>query len=134
MQHDPQDLTGLGQLAALLGPETVFEGKLCFQDKVRIEGKVIGEIHGKGTLILAGNAEIQGQIHVGTLIMRSGTIRGNIHARSLVEAHEPARIEGDIHAPQILIEKGVVFEGKCTMPQAERGEPAPYPIAKKLLQ
>ncbi len=120
-----QDLTGLGQLTALLGPETEFKGKLAFGDRVRIEGKVDGEIFGDGTLIIAEGANIHAQVTVGTLIMRGGTLHGDVTATKLVEIYSPARVFGNIHAPELLIEKGVVFEGKCTMENARVAEPEP---------
>ncbi len=127
--HQPpqQDLTGLGQLTALLGAGTEFNGKLAFGDRVRIEGKVEGEIVGEGTLILAEGADIHAHVSVGTLIMRGGVLRGNITATTLVEIYTPSKVYGDIHTPELLMEKGVVFEGKCTMEDARIAEPAPLP-------
>ncbi|MCB9708910.1 MAG: polymer-forming cytoskeletal protein [Myxococcales bacterium] len=125
-----QDLTGLGQLTALLGPGTEFSGKLAFSDRVRIEGRVEGEIMGDGTLILAEGADIRAQVSVGTLIMRGGILRGNITATTLVEIYTPAKVYGDIHTPELLMEKGVVFEGKCTMEDVRINEPAPLPDAR----
>lgn len=122
-----RDLTGLGQLTALLGPGTEFKGKLAFEDRVRIEGKVTGEIFGDGTLILADSAEIHANVSVGTLIMRGGTLHGDVTATKLVEIYSPAKVYGNIHAPELLIEKGVVFEGKCTMENAVVAEPTPLP-------
>lgn len=122
-----RDLTGLGQLTALLGPGTEFKGKLAFEDRVRIEGKVTGEIFGDGTLIIAEGAEIHAQLTVGTLIMRGGTLHGDVTATKLVEIYSPARVYGNIHSPGLVIEKGVVFEGKCTMKNALVAEPTPLP-------
>jgi cytoskeletal protein CcmA (bactofilin family) len=110
------DLTGIGEIQALLGSGSQFEGKLTFEGRVRVDGKFRGEIFSDDVLVLGEQAEIHASIDVGTLIMRGGTLRGDVKARQLVELYAPARVYGNIEAPQLFLDKGVVFEGKCTMP------------------
>jgi cytoskeletal protein CcmA (bactofilin family) len=114
-----KDLTGLGEIHALLGRGTEFDGKLSFEGRVRVDGKLRGEIFSDGMLIVGDGADIDAKIDVGILIVRGGEVRGSIHARELVELHAPAKVRCDIHAPQLFIDKGVVFEGQCTMKEAE---------------
>lgn len=116
------DLTGLGELNALLGRGTEFDGKLAFEGRVRIDGKFSGKIFSDDVLILGEGAEVRAEIEVGTLIVRGGALWGNVRATQLVEIHNPGRVYGDIHSPQLFIDKGVVFEGKCVMGE---GEPPP---------
>ncbi|MCA9605610.1 MAG: polymer-forming cytoskeletal protein [Myxococcales bacterium] len=118
----PQDLTGLGEIQALLGRGTSFEGILSFEGRVRIDGRLTGKVFSEGILILGDGAEVDAEIEVGTLIVRGGTLRGNVVARQLIEIHAEGAVHGDITAPQIDIDKGCVFEGKCTM--ARPAEPA----------
>lgn len=113
-----QDLTGLGEIHALLGRGTEFEGVLAFEGRVRIDGRFKGRIHSDGILILGDGAEIEADVEVGTLIVRGGTLRGDVIARQLIEIHAEGHVHGDIAAPQIDIDKGCVFEGKCTMTPA----------------
>ena len=116
------DLTGLGELTALLGAGMEFEGKLFFEGKVRIDGKLKGQIEGDGTLVLGDGAEVEAEVKVATLIIRGGTLKGSARASQLVEIHQPGRMYGDIHTPQVAIDKGVVFEGECFMTQNQSGE------------
>ncbi len=109
------DLTGLGEINALLGRGTEYEGKLTFLGRVRIDGKFTGEIFSDDVLILGEGAEVRAAIEVGTLIVRGGALWGNVRASQLVEIHAPGRVYGNITAPQLFIDKGVVFEGQCTM-------------------
>ena len=113
MSH--RDLTGLGEINALLGRGTEYEGKLIFEGKVRIDGKFRGEIFSEDVLILGDGADVHADIEVGTLIVRGGVVAGSIRARQLVEIHAPGLVRADIYAPQLFIDKGVVFEGRCTM-------------------
>lgn len=110
------DLTGIGEIQALLGSGSQFEGKLTFAGRVRVDGKFRGQIFSDDVLVLGEHAEIHASIDVGTLIMRGGTLHGDVRATELVELYSPARVYGDIVAPQLFLDKGVVFEGKCTMP------------------
>ena len=114
-----KDLTGLGEINALLGRGTEFAGKLTFEGRVRIDGKFSGEIFSEDVLILGDGAEVRAEIEVGTLIVRGGSLWGNVRATALVEIHSPGKVYGNIHSPQLFIDKGVVFEGQCTMNGAE---------------
>ena len=118
-----KDLTALGEIHALLGRGTEFEGVLAFEGRVRIDGRFKGRIHSDGILVLGDGAEVEADVEVGTLIVRGGTLRGNVAARQLIEIHAEGRVHGDITAPQIDIDKGSVFEGKCTM-TGSTAEPA----------
>jgi cytoskeletal protein CcmA (bactofilin family) len=132
-----RDLTGIGEINALLGRGTRYEGKLAFEGRVRIDGQFRGEIYSDDVLILGEGAEVEATIEVGTLIVRGGSLRGRVHARRLIEIYPPGRVFGELKAPQIFIDKGVHFEGSCSMVEApssqvveaaadaSRGEPPP---------
>jgi cytoskeletal protein CcmA (bactofilin family) len=115
MAQPPRDLTGLGEIHALIGRGTRFVGKLTFEGRVRIEGALEGDVFGDGVLVLGDGAEVTGNVEVGTLIVRGGTLRGNVAARQLIEIHPEGSVYGDIQAPEIDIAKGCVFEGRCSM-------------------
>lgn len=112
-----RDLTGIGELQALLGQAAEFEGKLVFEGRVRIDGKFKGEIWSEDVLILGPTAEVRASVDVGTLIVRGGALWGDVRARRLVEIYAPARVYGTIEAPQMFLDKGASFDGTCTMPE-----------------
>lgn len=117
--QDLTDLSGIGEIQALLGRGTQYEGKLTFEGRVRIDGTFRGEIFSDGILILGDGADVEATVEVGTLIVRGGVLRGNVKASKLVEIHAPGQVHGDIDTPQLFIDKGVVFEGRCIMAEAE---------------
>lgn len=125
------DLTGLGELHALLGRGSEFEGVLSFEGRVRIDGRFKGRIHSDGILVLGDGAEVEAEIEVGTLIVRGGTLRGNVHARQLIEIHAEGRVHGDIAAPQIDIDKGCLFEGRCSMTPPSPADAAALPPSEE---
>src|SRR5262249_53631725 len=110
-----KDPTGIKELQALLGKGTEFDGKLRFEGRVRIDGKLTGHIAGDDVLILGPTAEVRADIEVGTLIVRGGAIWGEIKALRLVELYAPAKVHGNISTAQLYLDKGVTFEGHCTM-------------------
>lgn len=105
-------------IKAFLGPGSQFEGKLVFDEIVRLDGIFRGEITSRDTLIVGETADIQAEINVGTLIM-NGRFKGNIKAVSRVELRAPARVEGNIETPVLIVEEGVVLNSTLTMEETK---------------
>jgi cytoskeletal protein CcmA (bactofilin family) len=109
-----------GELNALLGKGSEFEGKLTFEGQVRVEGKFSGQIMTKDTLVIGEGARVSAEIIAGTVIV-NGWVEGNIKASQLIELHQPGRIKGNLETPALAIDKGVVFEGSCKMENITKG-------------
>jgi len=102
------------EIKAFLGPGSQFEGKLVFNEIVRLDGGFRGEVTSRDTLIVGDTADIQADIEVGTLIL-SGKYRGNIKASGRVELRAPADVDGSIETPALSVEDGVTLNGTITM-------------------
>jgi cytoskeletal protein CcmA (bactofilin family) len=98
----------------LLGKSTDFKGIVSFDGTVRIDGRVEGEVHTTGTLIVGEHAVIEGIVSVGVL-MNSGKINGTITAIEKIQILKPGVLVGDIRTPVIAIEEGSHFHGMCDM-------------------
>src|SRR5712691_11553969 len=85
-----------GELNALLGKGSAFEGKLLFEGTVRIDGKFTGEILSTDTLMI-------------------GDYNGDAKASKSIEIKAPAKVRGTLTTASIVIERGVFFEGSCKM-------------------
>ena len=103
------------EITALLGRGTHFEGKLHFEGRVRIDGQFRGEIQSSDILIIGEGADVQGEIEVGTVIIKGGTVSANVRATQSIELYVPAKVSGTLHSPEIFMDKGVQFSGTCTM-------------------
>jgi len=103
-----------GDLNALLGRGSEFDGKLTFEGTVRIDGKFTGTIVTNDVLVVGEGAKIDAEIQCGTVIVH-GEVNGNLKAKVAVELHHPARVRGNIETPSLMMEKGVMFEGQCKM-------------------
>lgn len=101
-------------IKAFLGTGSKFEGKLSFDEMVRLDGSFTGEIKSSDTLVVGDTAVIEGDICVGALIL-SGKFTGNVKATCLVELRAPATVEGTIETPILKIEEKVIFNGQIKM-------------------
>ncbi len=125
----PATAAPTGELNALLGKGSEFDGKLAFEGTVRIDGSFTGEITTSDTLIVGEGANVQAEISCGTIVVH-GQVGGNIHATRAVELHTPARVKGDVTTPSLMIEKGVVFEGHSKMEEIETRKIVPLSAAE----
>ena len=116
---DRTDITSLGEINALLGRGTEYEGNLTFQGRVRVDGRFRGEIFSEDVLIQVEADEVKTKVEVGTLIVRGGRLSGDIEAKQLVEIHAPGTVTGTIRTPQLFVEKGVVLDADCKMTAGE---------------
>ncbi len=117
-----------GDLNALLGRGSEFEGKLTFEGTVRIDGKFIGTIVTNDVLVVGDGATVNAEITCGTVVVH-GEINGNVKAKTAVELHQPARVKGNLETPSLMIEKGVIFEGQCKMNGVEKSGSYSKPAA-----
>ena len=98
----------------LLGKGADFKGIVRFDGTVRVDGRVEGEIHTTGTLIVGEHGVIEGIVSTGVL-MNSGKINGTITAIEKIQILKPGVLVGDIRTPVIAIEEGSRFHGMCDM-------------------
>mgnify|MGYP001612728308 CR=1 FL=1 len=114
MKERGQQVDQNSESFTFLGKGTDFKGVVSFGGTIRIDGRVEGEIHTTGTLIVGEHAMIQGIVSVGVL-MNSGKIHGTITAVEKIQILKPGVLIGDIRTPVIAIEEGSRFHGMCDM-------------------
>ena len=102
------------EINAFLGASTVYTGTLTFEGAVRIDGTYNGDIHSEGALIVGKDAQIQGSIDVGELIL-NGTFSGEVRAKRRVVVHKTGILSGSLHTPALIVEEGGLVEGEVHM-------------------
>lgn len=110
--------SGASDIKAFLGKGSEFEGKLTFNETVRIDGNFKGQIVSTGTVIIGDDAVINAEIVVGNAVI-SGHVEGNITAKERLELHPPAKVSGSIRAAKLVIIEGAIFDGDCIMSNIE---------------
>lgn len=103
-----------GEIAGFIGKGMSVEGRLSFEETVRVDGSFKGEITATGTLVVGEGGSVEGEIRVGAAVI-NGSVKGRLEAARRVELRSPAKMTGDIKTPTLIIDEGVVFEGTCTM-------------------
>ena len=71
-REDDNVVSRSGELNALLGKGSEFEGKLTFEGQVRIDGKFTGQIFTKDTLVIGDGAKVAAEISAGTATWSTG--------------------------------------------------------------
>lgn len=101
-------------IKAFMGAGSRFEGKLDFDELVRLDGHFVGEIHSSDTLVIGDGAVVEGQIDVGAVIL-SVRFVGTIKAATMVELGATARMDGTIETPCLKVDENAVFNGEIRM-------------------
>jgi cytoskeletal protein CcmA (bactofilin family) len=117
-------------IKSLIAAGTRIEGNMKFDEGLRVDGEVFGDIQatGDGTsmLVISEAAIVQGAVHADHVIV-NGTVRGPVHARELLELQPKAKIEGDVTYVALEMHQGAVISGQLRplMAEAASGEEKP---------
>lgn len=114
------------KVIAFIGRGVEFKGVITYNGTVRIDGRLDGEIHTEGVLVVGEDAVISAQVTAGTVISR-GKITGDIVASGKVRLQAPAVLNGSVKAPLLSIGEGVLFNGSLEMAKAEPAEAGKSP-------
>jgi len=118
----------------VLNSDVEIKGNVRFSGELTFDGKLDGEIHSEGTLNLSENAVINGNISVGSVIVR-GKVTGNVIAKDKIEIKSKSELFGDIRSAKLVIEEGVTFVGKTEVnPNKVAPTAAPPPRSPGLPQ
>ena len=130
--------SGQGDLNGFIDAGSHIEGKLCFEDTFRIDGKVTGSVISDGELIVGDRGEVDGEVKASRVFV-SGIVRGVLRGEEKVEITSSGKVLADVFTPSLKIEQGAHFEGRCTMGKeepkkkpasADRDKVTKMPIAK----
>ena len=104
-----------GEITGFIGKGVAMEGRITFEDTMRIDGSFKGDISApSGALVVGEGGYIEGEIRVASAVI-TGMVKGKLEAAVRVELKSPGKMTGEIKTPTLIIEEGVLFEGACTM-------------------
>jgi cytoskeletal protein CcmA (bactofilin family) len=108
---------------AFIGKGCCFEGRLVFDDIVRVDGKLKGEVTSeKGLLIVGEQGLVDAKVRVARLLT-AGRVRGRVDAAEKVEIQKTGLVEANIASPVLTLESGAVFTGRvCVEEKPESPE------------
>ncbi len=105
---------GTEKIVAFIGQGVEFKGTIIYKGSVRIDGRLEGELHTEGTLLVGKEAVITAKISAGSVISK-GKITGDIIAKEKILLLSSANMDGSLNTPQLSIEEGVIFNGTIEM-------------------
>src|SRR5207245_10679534 len=113
-KHDKDNLYTMDgdESFTFLGKGAQFKGIIHFEGTIRIDGRLEGEIHTKGTLMVGEHAVIEGDINA-DIVVCGGQISGNIVAAEKVQLLSTGVVTGTIKTPLLSVEEGVRLHGMC---------------------
>ncbi|MBC2724127.1 polymer-forming cytoskeletal protein [Desulfosporosinus sp.] len=93
-----------------IATECQITGSLIINGNARIDGKIEGSIQATGDLTVGNSAYLKADIEANTVSI-AGEVHGNIKTTDLLELNATARLFGDICTRQFKVEQGAQFMG-----------------------
>ncbi|MET0383452.1 MAG: polymer-forming cytoskeletal protein [Burkholderiaceae bacterium] len=101
-------------IRSLIGEGTIVRGELRFDQGLRIDGEVAGDVLADepgSLLVISENARVQGKVMAGHVII-NGQVQGPVVATSLLELQPKARIVGDVRYEALEMHQGATIDGE----------------------
>ena len=102
-------------IRTLIGEGTTIAGEIRFQDGLRIDGEVQGNVlaqgDGRSLLVISEKARVTGKVRAGHVII-NGSVVGPVTAEDLLELQPKARIEGDVEYAALEMHQGALITGQ----------------------
>ena len=98
----------------LLAKGVHLKGEIRVEGTVRIDGRLEGEIHTKGQVIVGEDGLVQGVVAAGTVVS-SGRINATVTALERVHLLKTAELIGEVHTPVLMMEEGAKLQGTTDM-------------------
>jgi cytoskeletal protein CcmA (bactofilin family) len=112
-----QPFIRVAQLSTLVAEGVEIEGDIVFSSGMRIDGRVIGDVTGRGgdagqpaLLVLSASGHIEGSIRCGDAVI-NGTVIGDLDVEHRLELQSDARVTGTIRYRQLQMDVGATVQG-----------------------
>ena len=102
-------------IKSLIAHGTRIEGNVLFEEGIRIDGDVVGDIRASteqpSILVISETARVEGAVHADHVIV-NGSVVGPVHAAELLELQPKARIDGDVTYASLEMHQGAIISGQ----------------------
>ena len=116
-------MSEIDKIESVIGPSLVVKGEIQSSGALRVDGVVEGSISSKGSVVIANNGTVKGDIKADRIVI-GGNIHGNVFAREKVEMLPTGKLYGDIAtiARGLIVHEGAIFEGACKTSKPQEGK------------
>ena len=101
-------------IRSLIGEGTRFDGALSFNDGMRTDGEVKGDVvavgDGPSLLVISEKARVHGRVKAAHVII-NGEVLGPVEASDLLELQPKAHVVGDVRYQLLEMHAGARIEG-----------------------
>jgi len=99
---------------------TEINGDINCKGDIRIDGKLFGNLHSEGKVVVGENGFVEGSIKCANATV-SGSLKVNIAVNELLSLKSTANLVGEITTNKLQIEAGANFSGNCKMGAVIKG-------------
>jgi cytoskeletal protein CcmA (bactofilin family) len=114
-------------IRSLIGEGTVLHGEVRFEDGLRVDGEVHGDVtavgEGETLLVISEKARVYGKVKGGHVII-NGSVAGPVECDGLLELQPKARIQGDVRYGTIEMHQGAGIDGEVRTIKPSEERPA----------
>jgi cytoskeletal protein CcmA (bactofilin family) len=123
-------------IRSLIGEGTVVHGEVRFEEGLRIDGEVHGDVvavgESRNLLVVSEKARVVGKVKGGHVII-NGTVVGPVECDELLELQPKARIQGDVTYGAIEMHQGAAIDGEVrTIKPTEERPPLKLAASSRL--
>jgi len=112
---------------SIVAKDLTIAGDLQAEGVIRIEGRVVGNVHAGDQVLLSEGGIVEGDIIAREAVI-GGRVHGSITGGERVELQTSAIVHGDIVTRRLLIQEGGSVNGSMKM----EGESMPRPVPEGL--
>ncbi len=102
---------------SIIAKDLTIAGDLQAAGVIRVEGRVIGNVHAGEQVLLSDGGVIEGDVVTKEAVI-GGKVHGSVRADDRVEIQTSAHVHGDVISPRLLVHEGGSMNGTVKM---ERG-------------
>jgi cytoskeletal protein CcmA (bactofilin family) len=103
---------------SIVAKDLTIAGDLHAAGVIRIEGRVIGNVHADDQVLLTEGAIVEGDV-VSREAVIGGRVHGSITGEERIELQSSAIVHGDIVTRRLLIQEGSAVNGAVKMESVE---------------
>ncbi|MFZ2414060.1 MAG: polymer-forming cytoskeletal protein [Candidatus Cryosericum sp.] len=124
MAFGPSKTSTESKTASVFAHDLVVKGDVDNKGDLRIEGQLQGNVTGHGTITVAEQGEVHGNVE-GRQVIVMGCVEGSVKGAEKVEVLEKATVKGDVTSARISVEEGASVSGKFDTTPREVEIPGP---------
>jgi cytoskeletal protein CcmA (bactofilin family) len=109
---------------SIVAKDLTISGDLQAEGVIRIEGRVVGNVHAGDQVLLCDGGVIEGDVVAREAII-GGRVHGSIASEERVELQSSAIVHGNIATRRLLIQEGGRVNGSLQMEGLEAQKPVP---------